>query len=114
MSVVASFGLPFSNSRSLGPVRGSHGCALKRLPTSKSQGIDPPLYRPATVSAAGVPRPARETHEQTSHLSWLVRKTGEAAPGADAWSRRRRARRALDDIVQSWDDHTGAPRRACA
>src|SRR6476646_6911630 len=75
--------------------------------------IVPFLTRPRRPRTIETPL-SEGTDGQASHLPWRVRKAGEAAPGADAWSRRRRARRALDDIVQSWDDHTGAPRRACA
>ena len=54
------------------------------------------------------------TDGQASHLPGLVGKAGEAAAGADARSRGRRARRALDDVLQSRDHHARAPPRAHA
>jgi hypothetical protein len=45
--------------------------------------------------------------DKAAHLPGLVRKTGEAAAGADTRSRGRRARRTLDDILQSRDRISG-------
>src|SRR5262245_59958045 len=56
--------------------------------------------------------PTRRTNGKAAHLPRLVRKAAEAAAGANAWSGRRRARRTLDDFLQSWDHHIGAPLRA--
>src|SRR5262245_3524652 len=71
-------------------------------------------YKVAAVTSRGVADlRSGGTDGQTSHLHRLVGKAGEAAQGTDTWARRRRARRTLDDILQSWDHHTGTPPRAC-
>src|SRR6185436_2040189 len=51
---------------------------------------------------------------QAPNLSRLVRQAGRAGPGADARPQGRRARRPLDDLVQSRDDDARAARRARA
>src|SRR5688572_7415259 len=52
------------------------------------------------------------TDGQASYLPRLVRKAGEAASVADTRSRRRRARRTVDNVLQSWDHHAGTTPRA--
>ena len=52
--------------------------------------------------------------DQAAHLPRLVGKAGEAAAGADTRPRRRRARGALDDVLQSRDHDAGTAARARA
>ncbi len=62
------------------PSHGSTGAADKLRGRSRRPRRTPPTCG------------REETDEQASHLPGLVRKAGEAAAGADAWSRGRRAR----------------------
>ena len=95
------------NCRSSRPNRTKRFCATAASRTSA-------CFTPGSHSAGGSVRRSWRNDGQASHLPGLIGNAGQAAAVADARSRRRRARRALDRFVQSRDHDTGAAARAHA